>query len=156
MKNFPKNSRKFSRFFGKIGPTTVFSKHHTCKKLIISIFYNPNNAPPEAKRSAEKRPPPRHKETRAFPKGLDPIKMPTFGFAKQRRYTGKRRSATPAQRNSGVPKGLISGKKNGLRLRIIAALYAKPETAFFAGYQSFGDAQALRMGDIMPGSTFAP
>lgn len=81
--------------------------------------------------------------------------MPAFGFTKQWRYTREKRSATPEERNSGVPKGLRSGKNAGLRFRVIAALYAKTEVGSFAGYQLFGDAPVLKMGDIMPGNTFA-
>ena len=122
MKNFPKNSRKFSRFFWKNRIRVRFFKYHFCKKLIKSFFCNKQPAIPHRERSE--------------PSAHAPLTV-------------------PAEQNSGVSKGLRSDKKNGLRHRIIAALYAKPEAGSFAGYQLFGDAPVLRMGDIMPGRTFA-
>ena len=102
MKNFPKNSRKFSRFFWKNRIRVRFFKYHFCKKLIKSFFYNKQPAIPHRERSE--------------PSAHAPLTV-------------------PAEQNSGVSKGLISGS--------------------FAGYQLFGDAPVLRMGDIMPGNIFA-
>ena len=51
MKNFPKNSRKFSRFFWKNRIRVRFFKYHFCKKLIKSFFYNKQPAIPHRERS---------------------------------------------------------------------------------------------------------